>query len=56
MLAADADPRRLLDVQWCTEHLATLGAVPMSRERYLHVLATALTAGPPPALVGPASC
>jgi len=32
----------LLDVQWRTEHLATLGAVEMSRADYLGLLATAL--------------
>ena len=25
LLAADGDPRRLIDVQWRTDHLATLG-------------------------------
>jgi leucyl/phenylalanyl-tRNA--protein transferase len=36
---------RLLDVQWLTEHLESLGAVELSRERYLALLADAL-AGP----------
>jgi len=31
----------LLDVQWCTEHLASLGAVAISREDYLARLADA---------------
>lgn len=33
----------LLDVQWWTEHLATLGAVSVPRERYLELLAHAVT-------------
>jgi leucyl/phenylalanyl-tRNA--protein transferase len=32
----------LLDVQWCTDHLASLGAVPLSRTDYLQQLARAL--------------
>lgn len=35
---------RLLDVQWCTEHLASLGAVAIPREDYLARLADALIA------------
>ncbi len=38
-----ADGRhRLLDVQWRTDHLATLGVVEVSRERYLRLLDAAL--------------
>jgi len=33
---------RLLDVQWQTPHLSSLGAVEVSRERYLDLLAEAL--------------
>ncbi|EWT00567.1 leucyl-tRNA--protein transferase [Intrasporangium oryzae NRRL B-24470] len=44
LLAADADPRRLIDVQWQTPHLATLGVTEVSREAYLDLLETALTA------------
>ena len=36
---------RLLDCQFMTEHLATLGAVPVSREDYLAALAEAVAAG-----------
>jgi leucyl/phenylalanyl-tRNA--protein transferase len=36
----------LLDVQWCTEHLASLGAIEVPRARYLSLLADAL--GTPP--------
>jgi leucyl/phenylalanyl-tRNA--protein transferase len=32
----------LLDVQWCTDHLATLGAIDVSREEYLARLADAV--------------
>ncbi|MBA3303181.1 MAG: leucyl/phenylalanyl-tRNA--protein transferase [Acidimicrobiia bacterium] len=37
-----ADGASLLDVQWVTPHLATLGAVEISRERYLHLVADAV--------------
>ena len=42
---------RLLDVQWVTPHLASLGAVAVSRERYLELLERAL-ALPLPAVFG----
>ena len=32
----------LLDVQWCTEHLASLGAIEVSRSQYLTLLADVL--------------
>jgi leucyl/phenylalanyl-tRNA--protein transferase len=32
----------LLDVQWCTPHLATLGAIEVPRDQYLDVLADAI--------------
>lgn len=44
LLAADGDPRRLLDVQWRTGHLATLGISEVPRKEYLRLLAQALTA------------
>jgi leucyl/phenylalanyl-tRNA---protein transferase len=44
--AAGADGR-LLDVQWVTPHLASLGAVELSRAEYLGRLAVALTLPPP---------
>jgi leucyl/phenylalanyl-tRNA--protein transferase len=49
-LAADADVlpgRRLLDVQWRTDHLASLGVVDVDRVDYLRLLDAAL--GLPPA-------
>ena len=42
MAAADTQRRRLIDVQWCTPHLATLGAVEISRDDYLDSLHAAL--------------
>jgi leucyl/phenylalanyl-tRNA--protein transferase len=41
---------RLLDCQFMTEHLASLGAVPVSREDYLEALGEAVGAGPTAAL------
>ena len=35
---------RLLDVQWCTKHLASLGAVEVPRSEYLRRLKDALEA------------
>lgn len=43
LLRAAPDPhRRLLDVQWCTPHLASLGAVTVSRAAYHRLLDEAL--------------
>jgi leucyl/phenylalanyl-tRNA--protein transferase len=47
ILRADADPRRLLDVQWRTDHLASLGVVEIPRAEYLARLRTALACPPP---------
>jgi leucyl/phenylalanyl-tRNA--protein transferase len=52
LLSADGDPRRLLDVQWRTDHLATLGVVEITRDRYLNLLLAALACPPPPGLTG----
>lgn len=49
LLRDDGDDRRLLDVQWATDHLRTLGAVEVPRARYLELLDRALAAPPPPA-------
>jgi leucyl/phenylalanyl-tRNA--protein transferase len=46
--AGDAD-RRLLDVQWLTPHLASLGAVEITRAEYRQRLETALRLAPPAA-------
>ena len=48
LLAADGDPRRIIDVQWRTEHLASLGVVEVSRQAYLRALPEVL--GCPPVL------
>ena len=45
---------RLLDVQWRTDHLASLGVVEVPRRRYLRALARALRC-PPPAPFAPGS-
>jgi leucyl/phenylalanyl-tRNA--protein transferase len=42
LLVSDGVPGRLLDVQWNTPHLASLGAVDVPRDRYLRLLAAAL--------------
>jgi leucyl/phenylalanyl-tRNA--protein transferase len=48
LLTADGDARRLLDVQWATDHLRSLGAVEVPRVRYLELLAAARQAPLPP--------
>jgi leucyl/phenylalanyl-tRNA--protein transferase len=50
LLGADRDARRLLDVQWPTPHLRSLGAVPVERTEYLRRLAVALAAPLPEGL------
>ena len=45
---------RLLDVQWRTDHLASLGVVEIPRRRYLRALSRALRC-PPPAAFAPGS-
>ncbi len=42
VLAGDGDPGRLLDVQWRTPHLASLGVVEIPRTAYLERLRRAL--------------
>lgn len=44
LLRADGDPRRFIDVQWRTPHLATLGVVDIARNGYRTLLAHALQA------------
>jgi leucyl/phenylalanyl-tRNA--protein transferase len=36
----------LLDAQWCTDHLASLGAIEISRDEYLRRLARAVEPSP----------
>lgn len=49
--ATDDVDRRVLDVQWCTPHLALLGALEISRATYHRLLAVALTVPGPDSLV-----
>ena len=51
LLRADGDPHRLLDVQWATPHLETLGVVEIDRGDYLPRLARALERPLPPVWV-----
>jgi leucyl/phenylalanyl-tRNA--protein transferase len=44
---ADGDPRRLIDVQWATDHLRSLGVVTIPRADYLARLAAAVDLAPP---------
>ncbi len=46
LMRADGDERRLLDVQWRTDHLGSLGVVEVPRGEYLDRLARALEAPP----------
>jgi len=43
LIAADRDPRRLIDVQWRTTHLSTLGVSEVPRGEYLRLLKAALS-------------
>jgi len=51
ILTEDGDARRLLDVQWRTPHLASLGVVEVGREEYLALLRDALDRPPPARLL-----
>jgi len=51
LLSDDRAADRVLDVQWLTPHLASLGATEISRADYLRRLQVALTV-PPPAAFG----
>ena len=44
---ADGDPRRLVDVQWATDHLRSLGVVTVPRPEYLRRLEEAVQLEPP---------
>lgn len=48
VLSSDGEGERLLDVQWSTDHLASLGVVEVSRAEYLRRLRRALALPPPP--------
>ncbi len=49
LVTRDDDPRRLIDVQWRTDHLASLGVTELPRSAYLRRLAGALRAPLPEA-------
>jgi leucyl/phenylalanyl-tRNA--protein transferase len=44
----DADPRRIIDVQWVTPHLASLGVTGIPRDDYLARLERSLQLPVPP--------
>ncbi len=46
LLAAAGDDRRLLDVQWSTPHLQSLGVIAVDRREYLRRLSAALQCAP----------
>ncbi len=46
LLASDGDRRRMIDVQWCTPHLASLGVVEVRRADYLAALPASLSCQP----------
>jgi len=48
LLCADGVTGRLLDVQWATPHLESLGVLEMPRVDYLQTLESALALPPPP--------
>lgn len=52
LLAADGVAGRLLDVQWTTPHLRSLGAVDVPRPQYLQLLAAALALPAPAGMAG----
>jgi len=52
LMRAGDDGRRLLDVQWRTDHLASLGVVEVPRFRYLDLLSDAVRSPVPAALSG----
>lgn len=53
VLVADGVPGRLVDVQWRTDHLATLGVEQVTRSSYRTMLGVALARPVPPLLDGP---
>ncbi len=53
MLLEDGDERRLLDVQWRTDHLASLGVVEIGRQEYQARLEEALVLPRPTAFSQP---
>jgi leucyl/phenylalanyl-tRNA---protein transferase len=53
LLRADGDPAgRIIDVQWLTPHMASLGAIEIPRDEYLSTLRSALALPLPGAFAG----
>ena len=52
LVFADGEPRRLIDVQWVTPHLASLGVQGVRRSDYVERLQRALLVPPPKAFNG----
>jgi leucyl/phenylalanyl-tRNA--protein transferase len=50
LVFADGDPRRMIDVQWATPHLASLGIMAIPRDDYLSRLEDSLPLSVPLAL------
>jgi Leu/Phe-tRNA-protein transferase len=49
LVFADGDPRRMIDVQWATPHLASLGITEIPRTDYIARLERSLPLPVPPA-------
>jgi len=52
LVFADGDPRRMIDVQWATPHLASLGITEIPRSDYIARLERSLPLPVPPAFDG----
>ncbi len=52
LVFADGDPRRIIDVQWVTPHLASLGVTAIPRSDYVARLERSLPLSPPAAFDG----
>jgi leucyl/phenylalanyl-tRNA--protein transferase len=52
LIFADGDPRRMIDVQWATPHLASLGITDIARSDYIARLERSLPLPVPPAFDG----
>ena len=49
LVFADGDPRRMIDVQWATPHLGSLGITAIPRDDYISRLEGSLPLPVPPA-------
>ena len=52
LVFADADPRRIIDVQWVTPHLASMGVIAIPRSDYVGRLGASLSLPMPAAFGG----